>query len=134
MVFIAIFMKKLFYISAILFTTISFGQSTGLIVGKIMDNEVKDAPLVLADVSIKNSEIKASTDKTGLFILENLEAGDYTLVCSFLGYETKEVDVHVDTFEPAELKLSLAASTISLDDLALLMATANTEDKATSEQ
>ena len=51
-------------------------------------------------------------------------------MCSFAGYETKEINVHVDVLQPAEVKLSLAASTISLGDLALLTSVAQKEDKS----
>ncbi|MBD0831493.1 carboxypeptidase-like regulatory domain-containing protein [Aestuariibaculum sediminum] len=123
-------MKQIIILAALLISGLSFGQDTGLIFGKIMDAEVENAPLVLASVSIKGSETKIDTDQTGMFVLENLKSGDYTLVCSFVGYETKEIKVHVDPFEPTELKLALSASTISLDDLALLTATADNDNKA----
>lgn len=125
-------MKHLIYTALFLFTTLSFGQNTGLIVGKVLDNEMNDAPLVLANVSVKGTSINLNTDLTGLFVVENLEAGDYTIVCSFAGYETKEINVHVDALQPAEVKLSLAASTISLDELALLTAVAQKNDKSTA--
>lgn len=125
-------MKHLIYTALFLFTTLSFGQNTGLIVGKVLDNEMNDAPLVLANVSVKGTSINLNTDLTGLFVVENLEAGDYTIVCSFAGYETKEINVHVDALQPAEVKLSLAASTISLDELALLTAVAQKDDKSTA--
>lgn len=123
-------MKHLIYISLFLLTATSFGQNTGLIVGKIMDNELNNAPLVLANVSVKGTAINSNTDLTGMFIIENLEAGDYTLVCSFAGYETQEIKVHVDALKPAEIKLSLAASTISLSELALLTSVAQKDDKS----
>ncbi|AXP80951.1 hypothetical protein CJ739_1866 [Mariniflexile rhizosphaerae] len=123
-------MKRLIYLSLFLLTATSFGQNTGLIIGKIMDNELNNAPLVLANVSVKGTAINSNTDLTGMFIIENLEAGDYTLVCSFAGYETQEIKVHVDALKPAEIKLSLAASTISLSELALLTSVAQKDDKS----
>lgn len=123
-------MKHLIYTTLFLFTTFSFGQNTGLIVGKVLDNEMNDAPLVLANVSVKGTSINLNTDLTGLFVIENLEAGDYTLVCGFAGYETQEINVHVDALKPAEVKLSLAASTISLSELALLTSVAQKDDKS----
>ena len=123
-------MKRFIYISFFLLTATSFGQNTGLIVGKIMDDELNNAPLVLANVSVKGTAINSNTDLTGLFIIENLEAGDYTLVCSFAGYETQEIKVHVDALKPAEIKLSLAASTISLSELALLTSVVQKDDKS----
>ncbi|MBU3822175.1 carboxypeptidase-like regulatory domain-containing protein [Flavobacteriaceae bacterium XHP0103] len=113
-------MRKLIYFVFMLFATATFAQNTGMVVGKVMDKELNNSPLVLANVSVKGTSIEAETDLTGLFVLENLEAGDYTLVCSFVGYETQEINVHVDALRPAELKLALAASTVSADDLAAI--------------
>ncbi|WP_308991655.1 carboxypeptidase-like regulatory domain-containing protein [Mariniflexile litorale] len=125
-------MKHLIYIALFLFTALSFGQNTGLIVGKVLDNELNDAPLVLANVLVKGTSINLNTDLTGVFVIENLEAGDYTLVCSFAGYETKEINVHVDALQATEIKLSLAASTISLSELALLTSVAQEDTKSTA--
>jgi len=127
-------MKQLIYISLFFFTALSFGQNSGLIVGKVLDKEMNDSPLVLANVSIKGSSTKSETDLTGLFVIENLADGDYTLVCSFVGYESQEIEVHVDSMKPTEVKLSLAASTISLNDFALAMATADSDSKTSSAQ
>ena len=98
---------------------VSYAQNTGLIVGKIMDNEMDNSPLVFANLSIKGTSIKVQTDFSGLFLIENLEAGDYTVVCSFPGYDAQEVKVHVEALRPAELNLSLSVSTVSLNELAL---------------
>lgn len=125
-------MKHLVTIILLAFSSLSFSQNTGMVVGKIMDNELQNSPLVMANVSLKASTIQVNTDLTGMFVIENLKAGDYTLVCGFAGYETQEINVHIDPFQPAEVKLSLAASTVSLDDLALLASVAEKDDKSTT--
>ena len=125
-------MKHLIYTVIFLFTAISVGQNSGIIVGKILDKELNDSLLLLANVSIKGSTTEVNTDITGLFVIENLEAGDYTLVCSFTGYETQEMNVLVDTENPTEVKLSLAASTISLNELSLITSVALKDDKSPS--
>nr|WP_233164050.1 carboxypeptidase-like regulatory domain-containing protein [Snuella sedimenti] len=119
-------------LSFLLFTSFCFGQNNGMIVGKIMDKELDNSPLVLANVSVKGTDLRANTDITGLFLIENLKDGDYTLVCSFLGYETKEVKVRVQSEKPAEVKLSLGASSISLDDLEAITSIAQKEDKTST--
>lgn len=104
----------------ILFTSFCFSQNTGIIVGKVFDNEVDNTPLVFADVVIKGSNTKVQTNETGLFVLENLEDGDYTLVCSFIGYETQEIDVKITNGNAPEIKLTLSATTISFAELAAI--------------
>lgn len=106
-----------------LFATFAYAQNTGLIVGKVMDHELDNTPLVFANMSIKGTSIASQTDLTGVFLIENLESGDYTLVCSFPGYETQEIKIHVDALQPTELELTLAASTVSLSELASLATT-----------
>ncbi len=122
-------MKHLVTLFIILFTPLCFAQNTGMIVGKILDKEFSENPLVLANVSVKGTSISANTDLTGLFVIENLEDGIYTLVCSFTGYETKELKVEVSSDNATKVKLALGASSISLADLASLGNTAEKEDQ-----
>lgn len=121
-------MKHLVTLLIFAFTSLCFSQNTGMVVGKIMDNELENSPLVMANVSIKETATQTSTDLTGMFVVENLKAGDYTLVCGFAGYETQEIKVHVDPLQPTEITLSLAASTVSLSDLASLASVASKDD------
>ena len=76
-------MKHLVTIILLAFSSLSFSQNTGMVVGKIMDNELQNSPLVMANVSLKASTIQVNTDLTGMFVIENLKGGDYSLVCGF---------------------------------------------------
>ncbi|WP_339918014.1 carboxypeptidase-like regulatory domain-containing protein [Yeosuana marina] len=122
-------MKQLLILSIFLFTSMGFAQNTGLIVGKVLDKELNNEPLVFANIAIKGTSTEFNSDTTGLFVIENLEEGDYTLVCSFVGYETKEINVHVNATQPVELNIPLAASTVSLNDLAALGNIATNDDR-----
>ena len=104
----------------------------GMLVGKIMDNELQNGPLVFADIAIKGTSIKTNSDVTGLFVVENLEDGDYTLVCSFIGYETQELNVKVVSWQPTDVKLGLSASTVSLLELASITSIVQKDDKTVS--
>lgn len=127
-------MKHLLTLSLVLFTSICFSQNNGLIVGNLMDGEMNDSPLMYAEVSIKGTSLKTTTDLSGLFLFENLKDGDYTLVCSFTGYESKELKLKIVNGEPAEINTSLNASSISLNDFAALGITNQNqkEDKSVS--
>jgi hypothetical protein len=114
------------------FTSICFSQNTGMVVGKIMDNELQNSPLIFADIAIKGTSIKCHTDVTGLFVIENIEDGDYTLVCSFIGYETQELNVSVNSGQPTQVKLALDVSTVSLLELASITSLSQKDDKTAS--
>lgn len=122
-------MKYLMTLLIVLFTSLSFSQNTGMIVGKVLDKEFAENPLVLANVTVKGTSIEANTDLTGLFVIENLKDGEYTLVCSFTGYETAELTIKVVSENTAKANFSLGASSISLADLTSITSVAQKEDK-----
>ncbi len=122
-------MKQLITLLFFIFSSVGFAQNTGLIVGKVTDKELNNEPLIYASISIKGTTITSDSDMTGLFLLENLADGDYTLVCNFVGYETKELKVHVNAMQPTEVHIALAPSTISLNELAALSSVAKKDDK-----
>ncbi|WP_299556609.1 carboxypeptidase-like regulatory domain-containing protein [Seonamhaeicola sp.] len=106
-------MKHFLALFFLLFVSVSFAQNTGLIVGKVLDKELGNTPLAFANVSVKGTSINATSDVSGMFLFENLKDGSYTLVCNFPGYETKEINVKVDSVNPTEIKLSLNAFTLA---------------------
>jgi len=127
-------MKHLATLFILFFTSICFSQNSGLIVGNVLDGEMNGNPLMDAKISIKGTTIETNADLSGLFLLENLKDGDHTLVCNFIGYESKEVIVKIISGEPTEINITLNASTISLNDFAALGITPQgpKEDKSVS--
>lgn len=124
-------MKHLITLFILLFCSLCFSQNTGSIGGKLLDKEYANEPLLFAHVSIKGTAIEATTDSDGAFVFENLTKGSYTLVCSFVGYETQELTVQVLSGKMTEVNAPLAASTISLNEL--IVASLNAEKSQTTE-
>ena len=81
---------------------------------------------------IKETGTEVLCNEKGFFKFENLNEGTYTLVCSFVGYDNKELIANVISGKTNDVKLSLSASTISLDDLALTLANADSEANASN--
>ncbi|MCK4940618.1 TonB-dependent receptor [candidate division WOR-3 bacterium] len=68
----------------------------GTIVGRVVDSEL-GTPLEYANVVLYGKESKsqitgAMTDSNGIFRLFQVQAGEYTLEVSFMGYYSKEVE------------------------------------------
>ena len=101
----------------LLVSTVSFAQSNISIMGNITDGEMFNEPLLMADVTVKGTSIQASTDKNGLFVLDHLQDGNYTLVCSFIGYKTEELNVEVKNGKTVVVNLSLKPTSFSFSDL-----------------
>jgi hypothetical protein len=113
-------MKYLVTLFFIAFTSITFAQGTGLIIGKVLDKELDNTPLAFANISLKGASINAVSDISGVFLLENLKDGNYTLVCDFPGYQTKEISIKVDAAIPTEVKLSLSALVLAQTETTLV--------------
>ncbi|MEW4923405.1 carboxypeptidase-like regulatory domain-containing protein [Algibacter sp. 2305UL17-15] len=104
-------------------------QNAGTINGKITDAEEGNTPLLFAKVTVKETGKTIATDENGVFKIENIENGTYTLVCSFTGYETQEIKTDVISGKLNNINLSLVAGTLSLDDLALAFTSSASKDE-----
>ncbi|GAA4949522.1 hypothetical protein GCM10023314_23580 [Algibacter agarivorans] len=120
-----IILTAIFFVSAF-----TFAQNNGSISGNLLDIELNNAPLMFAKVSIKETGAEVLSDEHGAFKFQNLKDGTYTLTCSFTGYENKETEAKVISGKSTPIKLALTASTLSLDDL--MMAMASADKKTTS--
>lgn len=89
-----------------------FGQMASLS-GKVTDN---GSPLPLANVLLKGTEVGAATDIDGLFRLENIEAGDYVLLVTSLGYLPYQTKINFEASEEKSINIQLEPSAQSLDE------------------
>lgn len=124
-------MKRIIVTIAFFISAFTFAQNTGTISGSLLDIESNNEPLIMAKVLIKETGAKVMSDENGFFKFENLAEGTYTLVSSFIGYETKNYETKVMSNQATTVKLSLKPRTISLDDLMLTLS-ANADKKETS--
>lgn len=79
--------------------------------GRITDSEGN--PLVGASVSLENTYLGTYSGVNGNYRLSQVRQGNYTLVASYLGFETVKVDVKVD--KDVALNLQLRQSSQYLD-------------------
>ncbi|WP_224491307.1 TonB-dependent receptor [Robertkochia flava] len=112
-------MRSILLLAALLCSALNFAQDqNGSIVGKILDKEMNNEPLPFANVQIAGSAKGTTTDFDGLFELANVAPGTYTLVISFVGYETLEFpDVVVEAGKVTEVNTALGAGSVSLDEV-----------------
>ena len=73
----------------ILFTFFNVNGQTGKIAGTIMDGEFNE-PMAFANVLIKNTTKGTTSDFDGRYSID-VEAGNYTIVFSYIGYQTIEI-------------------------------------------
>ena len=96
-----------------------FSQQKGEILGKILDADMNNEPLPFANIFIRNTDFGATSDLNGSFNFHVAE-GVYTLVFSFIGYETIEIEnIVIKSNEITQIKdIILGASEgVSLDEV-----------------
>jgi hypothetical protein len=92
-----------------------FSQENSSVVGKVSDKELNDEPLLFATVQIKNTSEITQTNFHGNFEFKDVEPGNYTLVFSFLGYETSEIAIAVKEDEIFKINSLLKQKTIAFE-------------------
>lgn len=111
-------MKKFFTIIFLSFSALTFAQGTGSIVGVLTDKDYNNEPLAFANVIIKGTSTGTTSDMDGLYEIANLSVGSYTIVYSFVGYETVEIpNVVVEANKVTSVNVPMGASAAALDEV-----------------
>ncbi|MDG3583978.1 TonB-dependent receptor [Galbibacter pacificus] len=112
-------MRHLFTVLLLFAGAVLYAQeTTGSVIGVITDKEMNNDPLPFANVQIKGSTKGTTTDMDGLYEISGVEPGTYTIVISFVGYETLEVpNISVQAGKVTELNTALGAGRVSLDEV-----------------
>ena len=124
-------MKRIYIALLLLVTTITFSQTKGSISGTVFDKEFENAPLPFANVFIKGTSIGTTTEFEGTYILQ-VEPGTYTLVFSFIGYETIEVpNVEIKEGQQVLINKTMNASQgVSLNEIQITGSTKKESETA----
>ncbi|CUT02686.1 carboxypeptidase-like regulatory domain-containing protein [Candidatus Kryptonium thompsonii] len=86
----------------------------GKISGRVVDRETKE-PLPGASVVVQGTTLGAATDVNGNYVILNVPAGTYTVVASYVGYQTVTVSgVQVIAGLTRELNFELPSTAIEL--------------------
>ncbi|MBD1259859.1 carboxypeptidase-like regulatory domain-containing protein [Maribacter polysiphoniae] len=112
-------MKKLTSILALFITLGVCAQEKGAISGKIMDLEIENEPMLLANVQIKGGSKATQTNFHGNFELKDIPVGQHTLIVSYAGYEKLEIPVQVEKDKIAEVNGGLSQKTLFGSDMAI---------------
>lgn len=96
----------------LLLTTNLYSKNNFFIEGYVKNSEGK--PLSKAEVYIKNSKNGVLTDQNGKFIIDNLKAGNYNVIFSYLGYNKIEKQIDL-TQEKQVLDIVLEKNILELE-------------------
>ncbi len=109
-------MRKFIFSLLLLTSVFLSAQETGSIAGTLTDTEMNNEPLPFANVVIKGTTKGTTSDFDGLYEIANLEPGTYTVVFSFLGYETVEMpNVQVEAGKVSTINVPMATTGVALE-------------------
>ena len=124
-------MKSLLTILFICLTGFAIAQENGSIIGKLTDKDASNEPLAFANVLIEGTSKGTTSDFDGLYELPSVAPGTYTLVLSFLGYETLKIpNVVVEAGKETLLNAALGSGSVSLDEVVITRSTSKDSEVA----
>ncbi|WP_196886930.1 TonB-dependent receptor [Aureivirga sp. CE67] len=101
-------MKKFLFVFISLLSISAFAQKA-TIIGTVLDKDMNNEPMAFADVTIQGTTIGSSTDIDGHYTLQ-VDPGTYTVVFSFMGYETIKESVSISAGETKRIDKTMASS------------------------
>ncbi|MEP1487820.1 MAG: carboxypeptidase-like regulatory domain-containing protein [Algibacter sp.] len=110
-------MKRITLLLVLITSTVTFAQNTGSVTGKLIDKEYNNEPLAFANVLIKGTTKGTTSDFDGLYEITGLDAGSYTLIFSFVGYETIEIPTTIEAGKVTAVNVPMSASAASLNEV-----------------
>ena len=122
--------KSLLVTAALLWTMCAYAQKF-TIRGTVRDAQQAEV-LAGATVEIENEGQFAVTDDKGVFKVEGLTAGNYTVVVRFLGYSTKKEEIILN--KDTELAINMEAVAIITEEVVVYATRANDKTPTTFTQ
>ena len=107
--------KLLLLLSISLFTTIAYSQ-TGNIRGFVYDKNSSE-PIMFCNVILKGTTIGASTDINGMYNISKVLVGDYTLMVTYIGYDTSSVNITLKKGKVITQNLEISESSVKLNEV-----------------
>ena len=108
-------MKQLLCCIALLISgSTLFGQ--GILRGNIYDQSTGD-PVIYANVILEGTEYGATSDLNGFFTMPSVKEGDYSLLVTYIGYDTLRTDIKVRNNRITNQNLYLDPSSVQLENI-----------------
>ena len=109
-------MKRLIFAALLLLITTLIFSQTGTIKGFVYDKSSGE-PIIFTNVYLYKTSYGSSTDVNGYFIITKIPAGDYSLMVTYLGYDTLRIPVSLQEGGVINKQLYLQGSAINLQTI-----------------
>jgi hypothetical protein len=109
-------MKRPALIALLLLLVLFAFSQTGTIKGFVFDKSTGE-PIIFTNVYLSKTTYGSSTDVNGYFIITKVPAGDYTLLVTYLGYDTLAIPVSMEPGGTITKQLYMQESAITLETI-----------------
>jgi len=110
-----IYIRRFYSVSSIIFLlTFSLNAQNALVRGNVYDKDSGE-PIAFANVFLENTTTGTNTDIDGFYTLNGIIPGDYTLVATFLGYDTARVDIKLTKNDIEYQSLTISESSVQMN-------------------
>ncbi len=109
-------LKQILLLAFCMIVAIAGKSQTGIIKGTITDANTKES-LIGATVVIQGTAKGASSDFDGNFHIDNVKAGSYNLVISYISYDNQIVRAEVAEGKETELNFELKSASLDIDEV-----------------
>jgi len=119
-----------FLMALVCLFSIGLVAQSGTVKGFVYD-EGTGEPIIFTNVYLENTTYGAATDINGYYSITKVPAGDYTLACTYLGYDTARIEISIieDNFIDQRIYLNESAVTITTVEISAERQEAKTEVK-----
>lgn len=91
-------------------------RGTGSVTGKVWDQETK-SPLMFTNVFVAGTNLGTTSNKDGLFTINNIPSGNHIIQFNYIGYETKRIDLSIKENVTSNIKVALTPQAIQLGEV-----------------
>ena len=111
-------MKRLILFVFIIFSSLELLAQTGTVRGFVYE-ETSGEPAMFSNIVLDGTKIGGVTDANGFFNLSKVPVGQYKLVVTYIGFESKEEIIEVKADKILDKKYYLSESSIQLNTVQL---------------
>lgn len=104
--------RKLATTLLLLFACVGAAHAQSASVSGFVRDAESGETLLLANVILRGTQIGTATNTSGYYTLPNLRPGSYTVVCTYLGYERRVIEITVAEAEAQRLDIDLEVENI----------------------
>ncbi len=106
---------KLVLVTIIILTSLGFAMAQTAMVRGFIYEEESGEPAIFSNVYLQGTNFGASSDVNGYFLISKVPPGDYTLMATYLGFDTIAVPITLAAGAIQDKKLFLKKSSVRLE-------------------